>query len=99
MKNEEKKREQGQDPFVPQPGDGPAVAEWRQRMGTIEAQQIYRERAATAECVNAQARNRGLQQFRVRGLNKIRTIALWYALAHNLLRMGALCAEGTIPGK
>ena len=99
VKNEEKKREQGKDPFPPQPGDGPAVAEWRQRMGTMEAQQIYRERAATAECVNAQARNRGLQQFRVRGLNKIRTIALWYVLAHNVLRMGTLCAVGVIQGK
>jgi transposase len=99
VKNEEKKREQGQDPFAPQAGDGPAVAEWRQRMGTVEAQQIYRERAAAAECVNAQARNRGLQQFRVRGLNKIRTIALWYALAHNVLRMGALRAVGKVPGE
>jgi len=99
VKNEEKKREQGKDPFAPQPGDGPAVAEWRRRMGTVEAQQIYRERAATAECVNAQARNRGLQQFRVRRLNKIRTIALWYALAHNVLRMGALCAMGKIQGE
>jgi hypothetical protein len=98
VKNEEQKREQGQDPFVPQAGDGPAVAEWRQRMGTDEAQQIYRERAATAECVNAQARNRGLQQFRVRGLNKIRTIALWYVLAHNVLRAGALRAAGKIQG-
>jgi transposase len=98
VKNEEKKREQGKDPFAPQPGDGPAVVEWRCRMGTIKAQQIYRERAATAECVNAQARNRGLQQFRVRGLNKIRTIALWYALAHNVLRMGALRAVGKTPG-
>ena len=99
VKNEEKKREQGKDPFAPQPGDGPAVAEWRQRMGTVEAQQIYRERAATAEWVNAQARNRGLQQFRVRGLNKIRTIALWYALAHNVLRMGALRAVAVIQGE
>jgi len=98
VKNEEKNREQGKDPFAPQPDDRPAVAEWRQRMGTVEAQQIYRERAATAECVNAQARNRGLQQFRVRGLNKIRTIALWYALAHNVLRMGALCTKGTLQG-
>ena len=37
------------------------------RMGTAEAKGIYKERAATAECVNAIARNRNLQQFRVRG--------------------------------
>ena len=29
------------------------MAEWRQRMGTEEAKTIYKERAATAECVNA----------------------------------------------
>jgi transposase len=96
VKNEEKKREQGLDPFLPQPGDSPAVAEWRQRMGTAEAKQIYRLRAATAEWVNAQARNRGLQQFRVRGLQKVRIIAMWYALAHNVLRMAALRAAGKI---
>jgi len=96
VKNEEQKREQGKDPFLPQPGDTPAVAEWRQRMGTPEAKQIYRLRAATAECVNAQARNRGLQQFRVRGLNKVRIVCLWYALAHNVLRMAALRAVGEV---
>ena len=37
--------------------------EWRQRMGTKKAKKIYKERAATAECVNAQTRNRGLRQF------------------------------------
>jgi transposase len=98
VKNEERKRQQGKDPFLPQPGDKPAVAEWRQRMGTPEAKQIYRLRAATAEWVNAQARNRGLQQFRVRGLNKVRLIAMWYALAHNVLRMAALCAMGKVKG-
>jgi hypothetical protein len=41
-------------------------------------------RAATAECVNAQARNRGLRQFPVRGLAKFRVIALWCAEAHNI---------------
>jgi hypothetical protein len=30
-------------------------------MGTDEAKAIYKNRAATAECVNAQSRNRGLQ--------------------------------------
>jgi hypothetical protein len=78
------------DPHVPRPGDSAVVSEWRQRMGTQEAQKIYRERAATAECVNAQARNRGLRQFLVRGLRKVRAVALWYALAHNLLRAVAL---------
>jgi transposase len=78
------------DPHVPRPGDSAAVAEWRQRMGTKEAREIYKERAATAECVNAQARNRGLRQFPVRGLRKVKAVVLWYALAHNLLRAVAL---------
>ena len=48
------------DRYAPKPGDSAAVAAWRQRMATAEAKAIYKERAATAECVNAQARNRGL---------------------------------------
>jgi transposase len=64
--------------------------EWRTRMATDAAQTIYRERAATSECVNAAARNRGLQQLLVRGLRKGRAILLWFALAHNLLRAAAL---------
>lgn len=43
-------------------------------------------RAATAECVNAQARNRSLQRRPVRGLVKVCCIALLLALVHNLLR-------------
>ena len=66
--------------------DTPAVARWRRRMKTSRAKQRYRLRAATSECVNAIARNRGLDRFRVRGIEKARTILLWYALAHNALR-------------
>ena len=80
------------DPHAPRPDDSPAVAEWRVRMGTAEAKEIYKQRAATAECVNALARNRGLQQFRVRGLVKVRAVALLYALVQNLMRAVALCA-------
>lgn len=80
------------DPHVPKADDAPAVAAWRVRMATSEAQQIYKDRAATAECVNALARNRGLQQFRVRGSPKVLAVVLWYALAHNLMRTAALCA-------
>lgn len=86
VKDAEKKRAQGVDPFTPLPGDSPARAEWRQRMGTESAQEIYKQRAATAECVNALARQRGLTQFRVRSLTKVKLIATWFALAHNVLR-------------
>ncbi len=74
------------DPHQPLPADSPAVAAWRIRMGTDEAKEIYKDRAATAECVNAIARNRGLQRFGVRGREKARAISLWFALAHNLMR-------------
>ncbi len=74
------------------PEDSEKVAEWRQRMGTEEAKTIYKERAATAECVNALTRRRGLLQLLVRGVAKVRAIALWHALAHNVLRMGTLRA-------
>ena len=80
------------DPHTPRDDDSPAVAEWRQRMATDEAKAIYRQRAATAECVNALARNRGLQRFLVRGLRKVKAVVLLYALAHNLMRAVALRA-------
>ncbi len=61
------------------------VQAWRLRMATPEGKEVYKERAATAEWVNAQARVRyGLQQFRVRRLPKVRCVALLIALAHNL---------------
>jgi transposase len=78
------------DPHQPLPDDSPAVAAWRVRMGTAAAKELYKDRAATAECVNAIARNRGLQRFGVRGPEKARAISLWFALAHNLMRTVAL---------
>ena len=93
VKDEQKKRAKGEDPFGPQRGDTAAIVAWRQRMGTAEGKKIYKQRAATAECVNAIARNRNLWLIRVRGLVKARAVALWYALAHNLRRALALRAE------
>jgi IS5 family transposase len=55
-------------------------------MKTDEAKEIYKERASTIECVNAQTRNRGLIRLLVRGLEKVKALALWYAIAHNLRR-------------
>lgn len=84
------------DPHAPRDGDSPAVKDWRARMATDEAKEIYKERAATAECVNAQARNRGLLRFLVRGLQKVKAVALLYALAHNLIRAVKLRAESAL---
>jgi transposase len=87
-------KKEGVDPHSPRDGDSPAVADWRQRMATDEAKEIYKQRASTAECVNAIARTRGgLQQFRVRGQPKVLAVILWYVLAHNLMRMLALRPE------
>jgi transposase len=85
-----KPKNEGIDRYEPKATDRAEVAEWRKRMGTPEAKEIYKERAATAECVNAQARNRGLQQFTVRGLQKVKAIATWFAIAQNMARSFAL---------
>lgn len=74
------------DRHTPLPEDSAEVAAWRERMGTDEAKEIYKQRAATIECVNAQARNRGLLRLLVRGVRKVKAIALWYAIAHNVRR-------------
>jgi transposase len=92
VKDENKKRQQGKDPFAPQKGDKPAVEEWRRRMGTEEAKKLYTLRAATAEWTNAQARNRGLYRITVRGLAKAQAVLLLYALVHNLMQGRALRA-------
>ena len=86
LKNEQKQLDSGGDPYAKKKGDSPAVATWRARMGTEEAKSVYRQRGQTAELVNAQARNRGLDRFLVRGCKKCLTVATWHALAQNLSR-------------
>jgi hypothetical protein len=72
------------DRYAPLPGDPPEVAAWRERMNTDDAKAIYKERASTVECANAQARNHGLTRFLVRGLEAVKATALWHALAQNM---------------
>jgi transposase len=73
------------DRYAPHQGDSAAVAAWRARMGSEAGKAIYKDRAATIECVNAQARNRGLWRLLVRGARKVKAVALWFAIAHNLV--------------
>jgi len=92
-KKDERGNEVAQDKHQPKPDDSAAVACWRARMASEEAKEIYKQRAATAECVNAQARNRGLLRMPVRGLAKVRCVVGLFVLAHNLLRTAVLAPQ------
>jgi transposase len=79
----------GVDPCTVRKDDSPAVAAWRRRMADPEGQRIYRERASTCETINGDLTQwRGLGPLLVRGLSKVRCVALWSALAYNLLHFG-----------
>jgi hypothetical protein len=66
----------------------------RTRVWTLPAaaRAVYKERAATAECANAQCRNRGLLRFLVRGREEAKAVGLWHALAHNMICTSRLLA-------
>jgi transposase len=86
-------RKPGIDAHERKPNDTDLTAEWRARMATDEAKDIYRDRAATAESTNADLKqHRGLTQFVVRGLPKVTTIALLAAFTYNALRAISLGA-------
>ena len=86
-----KSRVSGIDPHKRKKGDKPAIASWRERMGTEQAKVIYKLRASTAETINADLRCwRGLDRLNIRGLAKVSCAALWAALTYNILRRIAL---------
>lgn len=72
--------------------DGPGVRAWLERMDSGPGKAAYAERPATAECVNAIARNRGLRNFLVRGVPKCLAVLTLFALAHNVMRAVDLLA-------
>jgi hypothetical protein len=81
-----KPKDEQRDPHQPCPRDHAVIAAWRMRMGEEASQATYKLRAATIECINAQARCRhGLTQLRLRGRAKARCAGLWMAITHNLL--------------
>jgi hypothetical protein len=78
-------RDENRDRYDPLPTDSEIIAQWRQRMGTEEGKATYKLRSLV-ELPNAHARSRyGIQQVRVRGQRKVRCVALWVAITHNLL--------------
>jgi transposase len=77
----------GGDPHERRATDNDTMAAYRERMRTDEAKAVLRRRPSIAEFPNAECRNRGLHQFRVRGLAKVRAATLWYAITFNFMRM------------
>jgi transposase len=71
-----------------------SVLAWQERMESEQAKVILKERGATSEWVNARIRNRGLQQFLVRGARKAKAALLWFVLLHNLFEGHRLRQQG-----
>jgi transposase len=65
--------------------EDPVVSAFRSRQETPETRALIRERGRVAEFVNAWLKEKlGLRRFRVRGLAKAGTEALWAVLAYNI---------------
>jgi transposase len=77
-----------------QRGEGEGVIAWRKRMSKEENFAIYQQRFA-CERPHADMRNRGLYQFMVRGLKKVKAVALWYVIAYNFLQIRRLAPQTT----
>jgi transposase len=75
----------GTDPCLPRRGDGPGVLAWRSRMASETGKTQYKPRSI-CECIHARWRNWNLRLLTVRGIEKVRAVVLWYALANNLLQ-------------
>jgi transposase len=94
MTHKDRITKRGGDPYARRKGDTDEMAAFRQRMATEEAKAILKRRPSIAEFPNAECRNRGLHQFRVRGLAKVRVTALWHAIVFNFMRMRSLKVIG-----
>jgi hypothetical protein len=79
----------------PKRGDSEAILAWKARMSSEAGKQIYKQRGSTSETINADLRTyRGLVQLTVRGLPKTRCVALWCALAYNVMHFAAALVSG-----
>jgi transposase len=79
-----------QDRHAPRENDSGAAAAWRKRMDTPEGKESYKDRAATSETINADLRTyRAMAPLSVRGIGKATCVALWSALAYNVMHFAS----------
>jgi len=73
------------------------VRAFRQKMERAEAKAIYKQRGAVAEFPNAWIKDKiNLWQFRLRGLAKVATEALWACFTYNVMVWERLVWRGKI---
>ena len=80
------KPREGIDPKKHRRSDSEAIKKWRDMIGTDEVEDLYKLRCSTAEFSNAQVKNQGLREFSVRGLFKVKGMAILHAIAQNVSR-------------
>ena len=83
----------GQDPKKNKKTDTQAIIQWREKIDTKEANELYKKRCSTAEFSNAQVKNHGLKEFLVRGIEKVKSMSILHAISHNILRCFDLRAK------
>lgn len=84
--NSPAKPRKGVDPKKHQKSDSESVKKWRDRLGTPEMEEAYKDRCSTAEFSNAQTKNHGFKEFLVRGINKVKGMANLHAISNNIMR-------------
>ena len=73
-----------------------AVKDWRARMQTEEGQAVFGRRKLI-ERIHAHYKHRGLDRLTVTGLIKTQAVALWHALANNLMVDHRLRTAAQVP--
>lgn len=72
--------------------DAAEVQQFREKMESPRAQEIYKQRGPVAEFPNAWIKDKlGLRQFRLRGLDKVGLEALWVSLTYNVMQWIRFC--------
>jgi transposase len=72
--------------------DVPEVQQFREKMQSTEAKEIYRQRGPVAEFPNAWIKEKlGLRRFRLRGLVKVGLEVLWACLTYNIQQWIRFC--------
>jgi transposase len=74
------------DPKKYRKDDCEELKRWRDLIDTDEVKELYKKRCSTAEFSNMQVKNHALNEFSVRGLLKVKGMAILHAISMNVSR-------------